>query len=202
DESMLFNAGEEPVIYDCGSNVGVSVIYFKKKFPKAKIIAFEPDPKVYDCLSQNLKINNIQDVKAVNKAVWIHNGELEFGSEGADGGSVFQKENKIKVSAVRLKELLEKENRIDCLKMDIEGAETEVLTDCKNVLSKIKYLFVEYHSWKNQEQQLDSLLNILSENGFRYYINSIGEKSSQPFIKSTGNPMDVQLDIHAVNTRL
>src|SRR6266487_3582389 len=33
-----------PFILDCGSNIGVSVVYFKTLYPQAKIIAFEPSP--------------------------------------------------------------------------------------------------------------------------------------------------------------
>ena len=88
------------------------------------------------------------------------------------------------------------------LKMDIEGAELKVLLDCKDQLHKIKYLFVEYHSWVSSQQELNVLLDLLTQCGFRYYIHSIGEVLKQPFVDRTfSNGMDVQLDIHAVNER-
>ena len=147
--------------------------------------------------------NGLTDVNLIDKAVWINNNGIEFGSEGADGGSVFFERNKIIVPTVRLKEFFEKETRIDCLKIDIEGAEVEVIEDCKNELNKVKYLYVEYHSWKQQLQQLDKLLQNLSDNGFRYSIHPIGENMLQPFIQNNPkNAMDIQLDIHAINERL
>jgi FkbM family methyltransferase len=204
DERMKFKSNNlSPVIYDCGSNAGVSVIYFKKLFPKSKIYAFEPDPQVFECLKKNLKDNNINDVILSDKAIWTNNDFVEFGKEGADGGSLYREGNKIRVPSVRLKELLSKEVNIDCLKMDIEGAETEVLTDCGDALSKVNYLFVEYHSWKSSPQKLDELLHVLSQNGFRYTIHSIGEQVHQPFIdQNSTHPMDVQLDIYAINNRI
>src|SRR5215203_998957 len=42
---------DSPVIIDCGANIGLSVIYFKRLFPAARIIAFEADPSVFDVLS-------------------------------------------------------------------------------------------------------------------------------------------------------
>ncbi|CAN0317493.1 unnamed protein product, partial [Chrysoparadoxa australica] len=45
---------EHPVIIDCGSNIGLSVIYFKKQYPKAKVTAFEADPDIYKVQLQNL----------------------------------------------------------------------------------------------------------------------------------------------------
>ena len=203
DGRMKFKVdGFEPVIYDCGSNVGVSVLYYKTLYPKAKVKAFEPDPKIAACLKKNLQANKIEDVQLFEKAVWINNDGVSFGSEGADGGSVFFEGNKITLPSVQLKELLQNEKHIDLLKMDIEGAELKVLLDCKDQLSKIKYLFVEYHSWVSSQQELNVLLDLLTQCGFRYYIHSIGEVLKQPFVDRTfSNGMDVQLDIHAVNER-
>jgi hypothetical protein len=66
-------------------------------------------------------------------------------------------------------------------------------------LSKVQNLFVEYHSWQRHPQELDKLLRVLSESGFRYYIHSIGARAKQPFIdRHFANGMDVQLDIHGV----
>ncbi|MCZ6702618.1 MAG: FkbM family methyltransferase, partial [Ignavibacteria bacterium] len=42
----------EPVIYDCGSNIGMSCIYFKRIFPGAKVKAFEADPKISKYLKE------------------------------------------------------------------------------------------------------------------------------------------------------
>jgi FkbM family methyltransferase len=201
DGRMKFTAKTDtPVIYDCGANVGVSAIYFKTLYPKAKIKAFEPDQKIFRCLERNIKANHIIDVDLHCKAIWNSNDGVEFGSEGADGGSVYFKNNRILTPSVRLRDLLQKESFIDVLKLDIEGAEIDVLKDCDDELKKVKYLFVEYHSWLQNEQELDVLLNILKKNGFRYYISSIGEVLKQPFGKQFFlNGMDIQLDIYAIN---
>lgn len=191
---------QDPIIYDCGSNVGVSILYYKSIYPLAKVKAFEPDKNVVTCLKKNLQANKIDDVEVIEEAVWVNNNGIEFGSEGADGGSVFFTGNKISLPSIRLKDLLEKESKIDLLKMDIEGAEVEVLSDCADQLAKIKFLFVEYHSWKNQPQQLDILLKLLNASGFRYTIQSIGSQEHSPFMMNpSDHSMDIQLDIHAIN---
>ncbi len=187
-----------PVILDCGANVGISVLRAKQLFPAAKIMAFEPDPKVYACLEKNLKTNGISDVDLVQKAVWINNDGVNFGSEGADGGSVYYAENKNIVPSVRLKDVLSKIGHVDLLKIDIEGAETDVLIDCKDELKKVKNLFVEYHSMTSQPQRLHELLQVLSSNSFRYYIHSIGTIHKKPFVEIEPGTMDIQLDIHAI----
>jgi FkbM family methyltransferase len=198
DENYRFNSNNpSPVIYDCGANIGISCIYFKKLFPKAKIKAFEADPKTAEILSVNLKQNHLSNIEEIPKAVWNNNDGIELTSEGADGSSIFSTGEKIKVKSVRLKELIEKEERIDLLKMDIEGAETEVLCDCKDSLSNIQHIFVECHSYVNNKQSLDEILAILTKSGFRYFIKPEADRS-HPFINRQNKnfpEMDLQLNI-------
>jgi len=200
DEIYKFNTMEkEPVIYDCGANIGMSCLYFKTLYPNCKIKAFEGDPKIVQILRNNLARNNIlSNVEIINAAVWINNDGVEFSCDGADAGSIYGARNKLKVKSVRLRDFLEQEEKIDVLKIDIEGAEYEVLKDCKNSLYKVRYIFVEYHSWNNMNQRLSEILEILEQNGLRYYIENISKRNS-PFV-NTGkeSPMDLQLNIWGV----
>jgi FkbM family methyltransferase len=198
DEIYKFDASNSritPLIYDCGANIGMSVLYFKTMFPNAKIIAFEADPKICKYLRENLKKNGINNVDVIEGAVWINNDEVEFNSEGVDGGSIYGKGNIKKVKSVRLKELLEKEKEIDLLKIDIEGAEYEVLMDCRDSLRNVRNIFVEYHSWNNKEQKLGEILKVLEENIFRYYLKTVNDRK-WPFIKQEEDQsMDLQINI-------
>jgi len=199
DEIYKFNSkNEEPIIYDCGANIGMSCLYFKILYPKARIKAFEADPIITDVLKLNLARNGINDVEIINKAVWIDYNGVEFGRDGADGGSIYLMSNKIKVDSIRLKDFLDDELEIDFLKIDIEGAEYEVLKDCADSLSKVRNIFVEYHSWYNKPQKLSEILRILEANNFRYYIENIS-KRKHPFISHTKQQnMDLQLNIFGV----
>src|SRR5215203_7438092 len=51
-----------PVIIDCGANIGLSILYFKKIYKQAQIEAFEPDGKNFELLVQNCNINGLQQV--------------------------------------------------------------------------------------------------------------------------------------------
>lgn len=193
------NESKAPVIYDCGSNIGVSVLYFKDKYPDAIIKAFEADPYISELLQNNLKNNSVKDVEVISKAVWINSEGTQFSIEGADAGSIFGNNKKVHVQSVRLKDLIEKESKIDLLKLDIEGAESEVIVDCKNSLKKVQNIFIEFHSFVNKEQKLDRILDVLKLNGFRYFIKT-DEPKQRPFINhdSTISPgMDLQLNIFA-----
>lgn len=187
-----------PVIIDCGANVGVSVLYYKSLYPQAKVICFEPDPAVFSCLKENLLVNNITDVECRAQAVWVHGDGVSFGSEGADGGSIMRETNAVRLPSVRLKEVLRQHSFIDLLKIDIEGAEVPVLLDCAEELVRVKYLYVEYHSFPGTKQELGALLTLLTEQGFRYYLDRVGVHHKHPFAGPEPAVMDMQLDIHAI----
>jgi len=185
-------------IYDCGANIGTSCLYFRLLFPNARIIAFEADPEIAKVCEANLGKNRISGIQLIPKAVWVANDGVEFVTDGADGGSIYgDNRHKTRVASVRLKHYLEKEEQVDMLKMDIEGAEVDVILDCQGCLSKVRNLFVEYHSWKDQEQRLDEILSVLSANGFRYFMKPVSDRK-QPF-RNKGKElnMDLQLNIFA-----
>jgi len=191
---------ETPIILDCGSNIGTSLIYFSQMYPEARIIGFEADSAIAEISIQNLKKNNITNVDVINSAVWVDNDGINFSTDGADGGSVRNGENSKKVKSIRLKEVLQQEPIIDFLKIDIEGAEYEVMNDCKGSLANVENIFIEYHSWNNSSQGLSSILNILEKNNFRYYIEDIS-KRKQPFInRGLNSKMDLQLNIFGYKT--
>ena len=191
---------KKPVIIDCGANIGLSILFFKQLYPEAIIQAFEADPKVFKCLEKNLASFGLNDVELINKALWDTETNLTFYSEGADGGRVDKKTfgngEMINVEATCLSKYLDK--KIDFLKIDIEGAEYKVLKESLSYLKNVENMFVEFHSFVDKSQQLNEILEILSNSGFRYYVSSIGIRSSQPFIhinQSLG--MDNQLNIFA-----
>ena len=200
DESYKFQSySQNPVIYDCGANIGTSCLYFNKNYPSSVIKAFEADPNIAKILGENLANNHVKNVEIIDKAVWINNEGVELSIEGADGASIYSKNNVIKVPSVRLNELIQNEKKIDLIKIDIEGAEYDVLLDCNDSLSKIENIFIEYHSFANSSQNLSEILSILEKNHFRYFIKPVNDRAV-PFINrlNKSNPdMDLQLNIYA-----
>ena len=196
---------DTPFIIDAGANIGLASIYLKKMYPEAEIIAFEPDPSIHKYLIANLKTFDFSDIKAINKGVWDKETTLNFTSDGADGGFVsgvnnFNKPNK-SIEVISLKKYLNR--KVDFLKLDIEGAETIVLKDIRKELSHVDRIFVEYHSFINMPQTLDEIISILTESGFRIYVNTPGLTSKAPFsyIRKY-NKMDLQLNIFGIKSDL
>jgi FkbM family methyltransferase len=176
---------KSPTILDCGANIGLSIIYFKKIYPASIITAFEADNKIYNVLSSNINSLGIKDVTIINKAVWDSETKLNFYAEGADGGRVSFDENHsekiISTETIRLKNYL-KGNKITLLKVDIEGAETKVLIDCAEELKSVENLIVEYHSFEKEPQSLPDLLAVIKNAGFRIYALPVGY-SNHPLVR-------------------
>jgi FkbM family methyltransferase len=190
---------ENPYILDCGANIGLSVLFFKHLYPEAEVVTFEADPTICGILNDNLRSQGVTGVTVVNKAVWKEDTTVTFFKEGADAGRIDgatgDKET-IEVPTTVLSRYIDRE--VDFLKIDIEGAEVEVLNEIRDRLHLVKRMFVEYHSFVGREQALDDVLKVLSDAGFRYYIQTIGIFSHQPFMQvNQMMGMDMQMNISA-----
>ena len=149
-------------------------------------------------MNNNLQAFSFTDIDARQQIVWTENGTKSFVSEGGLSGRIAENdsknENLVSLETIRLKDLLNR--KIEFLKIDIEGAEFEVLVDCKNELKNVEHIFIEYHSEQNKTQTLNEILEILSNAGFRYHIHE-AFSSPQPFIEiKTMLNMDLQLNIY------
>lgn len=183
-QEYAFNSvTDSPVIIDCGSNIGLSVLYFKKKFPKSKITCFEPNSVIFGYLKDNVILNKLENVELCQAALYKKDGQIDLNfdpqSLSFTGTSVKLLSKSAKVCTEKTKSVLLSayiRGPVDFLKMDIEGAEAEVLEEVSGS-SNIKYirkLAVEYHynPLTNPENKLGAILGIFEENGFRYTIYS------------------------------
>ena len=199
-EMYLFKAANEsPIIFDCGSNIGLSVLYFKTIYPNAKVWAFEPDPANFELLNANIQSNQLQNVIAQPAAVWITDGSISFSGNGSEASRIDETNTAASnnsVPCIRLKTLLQSFDCIDFLKMDIEGGEYKVLTDCADEMHRVENLFLEYHGKTTDTQQLTELLEIVNRQGFQAYIRNAADALVHPFVeKQTNTQFDVQLNI-------
>ncbi len=193
---------DSPYIIDGGANIGLSVAYFKQAFPCCRIKAFEADRPIFEVLRRNVASLNLSGVEFFNQALWSSAGRLPFVQEGADAGRIAGAKDSAAtcaVEAVPLAPLLAEP--VDLLKLDIEGAEFEVLRGCRAQLGQVKRAFVEYHSFADRPQCLPELLALLAGAGFRLYLTSPSVFRRHPFAGSeTYNQMDMVLNIYATRS--
>jgi FkbM family methyltransferase len=199
-ELFRFEPGtSRPLVLDCGANVGIVTAYIKKQMPGARVVAFEPDPECYAALQYNCR--GFADVQTMQAAVWTTECDLEFDPVGAVGGHVAELSgrnadaDRIRVKAVRLRDYLTEP--VEFLKMDIEGSELAVLEDCRDRLSLVRLLFVEFHSFEGKPQNLGRLVQILEDAGFRLHAHGSMEEP-QPFLRiPVHNRKDFRLNLFA-----
>lgn len=172
----------EPRIIDGGANIGLSVLFFKGLYPQSTIAAFEADRLIFEVLQRNVAALDLKGVELHCEALWRESGEIAFAPEGADSGRVVAAAaGAYRVPSVTLSDLLEQP--ADLVKLDIEGAEFEVLQAAKPRLHQVKQLFVEYHSVAGQPQHLPELLALLKSAGFRLYVTAPTILSPRPLVR-------------------
>ena len=150
-------ATKSPTIVDCGGNIGLSAIWFKKTYPGCELTVYEASPAISEVLQNNLEGAGLGDVVMRNKAVWIHNGMIGFEANGPDSGKL-SKNSAAQVSAIDLASELPE--RVDLLKLDIEGAEYPVLNRlCETgAIDRIQAVVAEFHVWRSH---IDEMLGAL-----------------------------------------
>ena len=147
-----FEAQRAPqVIVDAGANIGLSAIFFANLFPDARIYALEPEPSNFQMLLKN--VAPYEQITALNVALWNENklislvdpglGEWGFMTEDAAHGAL----ERGLVQALTLDRLIQDHqlDRIDLLKLDVEGAEREVFSDPGAWIDRVDAMIVELH---------------------------------------------------------
>ena len=153
------------LVLDCGANMGVVTAVLAA--PGADVIAYEPDPYAYKVLQEKFCLT--RNVTLVNAAVGVGSGTVqlmradnfEANPDGAsvkstilDGGRHIDGDNSIEVPLLDfptlIRELVVARGEIVFVKMDIEGAELDILEelDRESLFTDIRCLVAETHERK------------------------------------------------------
>lgn len=164
------------VIVDLGTNVGYTVAHFAFLYPGARIIGVELDADNFFLAQQNTRWCNDR-VTLINAAIWSSDGYVDFEGPGADAyhvvgsavatGSTTSESANRRVQSITMERLIKDFNiaRIDYLKMDIEGAEAEIiLTANPTWLDRVDAMKIELH-----DVDYNDFHQALTTHGFRCY---------------------------------
>lgn len=169
-----------PRIVDCGANIGMSVIFFKSLYPEAEVLAFEPDPRTFARLKENVEGNRLAATRLVNAAVAGTPGTLPFYSDaGGDGSLVASLDParggsaSVAVEAVKLSSFIDQP--IDFLKIDIEGAEHAVVDDLidSGTIARVNEIVIEVHPDAGALASRSRLTDRLEAAGFRIRLTDL-----------------------------
>jgi FkbM family methyltransferase len=145
--SFQINSGQ--VVVDVGANIGDFTVRAAKL--GARVFAFEPEARNVRRMKENLDINGLaSSVKILPYALATVSGTVMFDvSTSSPGGhSISQTAGSVTVPSMSLADFVQKENldKIDLLKIDIEGGEYEIFSNCPPaVFEKIEKIVGEYH---------------------------------------------------------
>jgi FkbM family methyltransferase len=190
-------SSKHPTIIDCGANIGVATIYFKIKFPEARVLAFEPNPYIYQLLEKNIQTNCIKKIELYNLALYDKETDLQFfipsylGTLKGSSKEIYGKNIALKVKAKQLSTYIMEMDKIDLIKIDVEGAESNIIDDLitTGTLEKAEQYIVEYHLNMNSDNSsLSEFLAKFESRGFNYSIKA-------NFLKIR-NPQDVLIHFY------
>jgi FkbM family methyltransferase len=150
------------VVYDCGANIGVFSLYAATCFPSSKIICFEPDKDNLALLRKNLATNGIAaDIREAG--VWYKKCILYYHpGRSSIEGITNEEPSPFPIPA----ECLEIKNADVWVKLDVEGAEYQVLPILLRSQPLPRYLSIELHFFHTRGQEI---VNLLKTSGYRLH---------------------------------
>lgn len=134
-------------VLDIGAHIGTFAIWTLGVNEHASIVSLEADPSTFKILESNAANQGV-NWRVVNKAAWSNSDEeLSFSVTGDSMGHKVSKEGEVRVGSINLSDVIELsgKDKIDIMKVDIEGSEFEFLNDETENLKKIDNLIIELH---------------------------------------------------------
>lgn len=146
------------VICDVGANIGTSAIYSAFVVPDSRVLSFEPSPRALACLKRAVDANNLANVEIVEAAVGARAGRVALAETDylagshlvpVEGGAFYPATAEVPVVALDDYLIREKKlERLDLLKIDVEGFELDVLDGAMEVIERFRpRLVVEYSAF-------------------------------------------------------
>ena len=173
DLSHVFKPEQALHFIDAGANIGLCTLFFKRNFINADIISYEPAQTSFQLLKENVGRRTLSGITVEPFAVSNKDGMLyadkgfgpcsenqTFAEEGAETDAI---------RCIRLAHVLKRKNW-DCVKLDIEGAEIEVLIDVINqgVLKQSLTWLIEFHK---EDDNKEWILKEFEKEGFVFTRN-------------------------------
>lgn len=176
-----FQIQPDDVIVDIGANIGCFSLLASNRAKFGKVYSYEPGTENFLYLKRNLKLNNIANCFAYQNCISSTSGKKKLFLEPGGNNSLYQNKKNdfsIEVEGMTLQDIIFQNNieKIDFLKMDIEGGEYEVLFNTPvEILKKIKRIALEYHH-NIEKYRKNDLIKFFNSCGFEVF-----EPISKPF---------------------
>jgi len=161
------------VVIDVGAYTGDTALIFSRLVgEEGRVIAFEPDILNFEGLVKTIKNFNMKNVVAVERALWSKKAVMRFAETHSLGSSLFLPGGCGRIRKVRVTTLDEEVrrlnlDRVDFLKMDVEGAEIEILKGARRTLrEKAPHLAIATYHVVRGRQTREEVERILRRLGY------------------------------------
>jgi FkbM family methyltransferase len=157
-DKIAFLPGD--LVLDIGAHVGVVSLWIARQYPEVEVWAYEPIPENYERLEENLRRNDASNViphqlavTGDGRAVDIY-GDLSHNSGGVSmfGNHAMPQYCVSSITLAHIMAGLSKGKRVKVLKLDVEGAEYEILRARPELLERVEYLCAEFHASKTLQR--------------------------------------------------
>jgi FkbM family methyltransferase len=152
DYDLDYPAGVKTVI-DAGANIGLSAVYFATRFPDAKVVAIEPQSENFRLLERNSR--HYPQVLPLHAALWSDDTTLGLSNpdDRVDSYQYSPDAAVEMVPAFNMTSVLSRFEmpRVDVLKIDVEGAETEVFAQKPEWVRRVGMFIIELHGAEARE---------------------------------------------------
>lgn len=133
----LYKAASGWTVFDCGAYTGNTSLYFSRLVGESgRVFAFEPSCGTYEQLVTNIQNSGIKNIATAPFAVCNHNGTITFSVGNGAGARIAN--TGLETRAITLDSFATSENldKVDMIKMDIEGAELDALKGAERIIRR------------------------------------------------------------------
>lgn len=189
-EDILGRVEDDDVFWDVGANIGLYTCLVTQSL--SETVAFEPFPKNASRLEENISLNKLKDKSSVYQYALsdqTRGGKLSVVNENVGTGQNRISNNKITADEIEIEEK-RGDNLIrkgiptpTVLKIDVEGAEMQVIEGLGDILSSARLIYCEVHNDESHDNRLDEIRKTLSEYGFE--VELILDRGDQNILRGT-----------------
>src|SRR3989338_5242752 len=172
EEYSNFRINGNDIIIDIGAHIGLFTLYASQYCKNGTIFCFEPVDENYNILLDNIKQNNLKNVKPFKSAVSKSESTITiYRNKDEAGHSMFSStSHALKVNSISLKKIIDENsvNQCNLIKMDCEGAEYEIIESLPlEYFKKISKLIIEYHFADSKPKLVNDLKTKLMTASFK-----------------------------------
>jgi len=168
---------EDDVVVDLGAHIGAFAVRAARRAHRGKVYSYEAARKNYLLLEENCKLNGLENLHIENIAISDKRGEMPLYTPANNSilGSLRQETSSFRemVQAITFSDIIAEHalKRVDFLKIDVEGAEFDILFSCSDkTFAKIQRMVIEYHEFEGDKRSHQDLVNLLVLYGFKVVV--------------------------------